>query len=61
MILENTSQQAKIQYTGRETVVIPGGKNLKIETAPDGKEILNAPVPVGKTWTVHFSIEIVED
>lgn len=61
MELVNTSQPAKTQLTGRETVVIPGGKSLKIETTPDGQEILNAPVPTGKTWTVQFNIEIVEN
>lgn len=60
MELVDTSQPAKTLRTGRETVVIPGGKNLKIETTPDGQEILNVAIPEGKTWTVQFNIEIFE-
>lgn len=60
MELVNTSQPAKTQLTGRETVQIPGGKALKVETTPDGVEILNRTVPAGKTWSVQFNIEIIE-
>lgn len=60
MELVDTSQPEKTLRTGRETVVIPGGKNLKIETTPDGEEILNVTVPEGKTWSVQFSLEITE-
>lgn len=41
-------------------VVIPAGKRLRIETTPDGVEILDALVPSGKQWTATVSVSIDE-
>lgn len=60
MELVDKSQPAKTLKTGRQAVVIPGGKSLKIETTPDGKEILNVIVPAGKTWSAIIIVEIIE-
>lgn len=37
------------------------GQSLKIETSPNGEEILNIEVPVGKKWTVIISAFIREE
>jgi len=42
------------------TFVIPAGKTLKIETTPQGEEILSETVPAGKTWTVSISVSVIE-
>jgi len=60
MELVDRSQPAKNLLTGRHKITIPAGKSLKIETSPDGEDILNAEVPTGKTWDVILIIEIVE-
>lgn len=36
------------------------GQALKIETTPDGVEILNATCPAGKAWNVRVDIYIDE-
>lgn len=36
------------------------GKTLKIETSPNGEEILDLTVPVGKSWDVSISVSINE-
>lgn len=60
MELIDTSQPAVTKYVARDRVVISAGKRLKIETSPDGEEILNVEVPAGKTWAVQFNTEIFE-
>ena len=60
MKLKDTSQQAATKYAGRDTITIPGGKTFKIETSPNGEEILNQVVPEGKTWVVDMNVKITE-
>jgi len=60
MDLLDKSQPAKLLRTGRQELEIPAGKSLKIETSPDGEDILNAEVPAGKTWKTIIIVEIVE-
>ena len=45
---------------GRDTIIIPAGKTLTIETSPNGEEILSVEVPAGKTWVMDISIKIAE-
>lgn len=56
----DTSQSATTRKTIRGIEQVAAGKTLKIETSPDGIDILELTVPAGKSWEVHFSIEIVE-
>ena len=37
------------------------GEWLKIETSPQGEDILNEQVPDGKVWTVVVSVSITEE
>jgi len=60
MELQNKSQAAVTKYSGRDTIIVPTGKTLKIETSPQGEEILSVEVPAGKTWEVDISIGISE-
>jgi len=36
------------------------GKTLKVETSPQGEDLLNEQVPAGKVWTVVVSVSITE-
>lgn len=60
MELEDNSLPARNIKNGRDTVVIPAGQRLIIETSPGGSEILDEVVPVGKQWEVIFNIDIIE-
>ena len=36
------------------------GKTLKIETTPDGTELLNETVPAGKVWKLTLQVRVAE-
>lgn len=52
--------EAKVVRSGDETVVMPAGKRLKIETLPLGVEILDVVVPAGKQWSARIIVELTE-
>jgi hypothetical protein len=47
-------------YEGDETFTVVAGKTLKIETSPNGEDILETECPVGKVWSVRVLVEITE-
>jgi len=48
--------------SGGATFEITAGKDLKLETSPDGVTYLDETVPSGKKWTVNISIQVkIED
>ena len=51
---------AAINGTGGASITVPAGKSLKIETSPNGTEVLDAECPAGKQWKVHISVFIEE-
>ena len=46
--------------SGVQTITITAGKSLKIETSPEGEEILNAECPAGKVWEACVRVDIQE-
>ncbi len=56
----DTSVAATVEYTGFCNNTLTAGQTLKIESSPDGEEILNVEVPAGKTWQVYTYVRIVE-
>jgi hypothetical protein len=40
------------------SITVTAGQTLKIETSPDGEEILVEVCPEGETWDVRIHIEI---
>lgn len=60
MELNDISQVAITRLQGTEIISVPAGKTIKIETSPQGVEVLNATVPAGKTWQVEFYVRIKE-
>ncbi len=43
-----------------EGAAIAPGQSLRIETSPDGVEILNVQCPAGKAWRARVIVEITE-
>ena len=60
MELTKTTQPAKTVYVGVTNLGMSAGKYLKVETTPNGEEILNDVVPTGKQWTVQIRVDVVE-
>jgi len=42
--------------TGEQLITIPAGKSLKIETSPNGEDILNDETPAGYSIIYHIKI-----
>jgi len=55
-----TEHPATTSLAGDETLVIPGGKTLKIKTSPQGEDILEYDFPEGDDWNVSISIRAAE-
>ena len=51
-----TKQESHVTYTNHDNFTATAGQSVKIETSPDGLEILDATVPAGKTWKVSLSL-----
>jgi len=52
---------AKSNYSGSSSIEIGSGMRLKIETSPEGIDILDATVPQGKTWKVRIDVKVIEE
>jgi len=51
---------AKSNYSGSGNVEATAGQHFKIETTPNGVDVLDVVVPQGKTWKVKMDISIEE-
>lgn len=60
IVLTEETRTAKTVKQGNDNFTLVAGKNLKIETSPDGEEVLNETVPAGKSWTVIVSVHVRE-
>ena len=61
MAIELTDHEwpSKIVKSGMaETISIPSGQYVKIETGPDGEEWLNITSPPGENWTARIIVEL---
>lgn len=54
------SAPAQTILQGNGAVQIAAGKRLRIETTPDGEELLDVPVPSGKTWAIRVHVYVDE-
>jgi len=59
-LTESYITSSRVMSGGGEVEILTAGKTLKIETSPDGDEILAVTVPVGKVWEVRMHISISE-
>jgi hypothetical protein len=46
--------------SGDQTIELEAGIHLKIETSPNGEELLDAIVPAGKVWEISVKIVVKE-
>ena len=51
---------ASVKKLGVAQLELAAGEFLKIETTPQGEEVLNVEVPTGKAWYVELSVLITE-
>ena len=58
--LRITHPEGLIKKSGGESFSVSAGKSLKIETSPQGDDIMNEEVPDGKKWDVSVSIQVTE-
>ena len=60
MDLRDISVEARSVVAGDQLFEVAAGKTLKIETSPQGQDILDLTVPVGKKWSVQINVAITE-
>lgn len=53
-----TKYEDKKNIINLSGITVTGGQTLKIETSPDGEEILAKVCPEGQAWTVTMHIQI---
>jgi len=60
LIGNQEARLAGVLKAGHESVAVAAGQSLKIETSPDGGEVLDAECPAGKAWSVQMGVTITE-
>jgi len=58
MAIELSERAAVAYLRGDNTAELAAGKHLKIETSPQGDELLDYTVPEGKTASVTVYVEV---
>ena len=59
MILQIDNVPARTKLHGeKDRLVVSAGQHLRIETSPEGAEVLDAVVPAGKQWEVTIGVSI---
>jgi hypothetical protein len=57
--LKSTIYPAVEQLSGSDSgIIVTAGQRIKIETSPDGIEILDVTVPEGETWAFSVGVDI---
>lgn len=60
--LATTATPAKTRLHGEcVDIELAAGKSLKIETSPQGDELIDTEVPEGKVWKISIGINITEE
>jgi hypothetical protein len=59
MQLKSIIHPAIGQLSGSDSgIIVTAGQRIKIETSPDGIEILDVTVPEGETWVFNVGVDI---
>jgi len=58
LAIKEASVAASRQKIGIDIVSVEDGQSLKIETSPDGEEILNVAKPAGVSWA-EVQIQVI--
>ena len=61
MVLNEVPTRSITHSGGVVGMILAAGKTLKIETSPNGDDILDTEVPVGKVWNISISVQIDEE
>ena len=59
-LIENNRPAFVLKSGNQNGITISAGKSLKIETSPDGEDILDVECPEGKAWVARVIVEINE-
>ena len=51
---------ANTQYLGQQAFDISAGQSIKVETTPNGLDILDEECPAGHEWHVEVSVHVTE-
>ena len=54
-VTKHENKRSTIDVSG---ITVTGGQTFKIETSPDGEEILAEICPEGEAWSVHIHVQI---
>jgi len=61
MELSEESRPARVLRRGYQSgIALAAGQLLKVETTPDGEEVLSAECPAGKAWEAYVYVQIEE-
>lgn len=60
IILTDHATPGRVVKSGSDSVNVPVGASLVVETTPDGAEVLSATCPAGKIWNARIIVEITE-
>jgi len=60
MNLARAERVASVSLSGNDRVSISHGQVLKIETSPNGIDVLEDGPPEGKVWHMTISIKLTE-
>ena len=60
MELKDISVEARNVRAGSQSFDVTAGQTLKMETSPQGIDVLNLDVPAGKKWRVEINVQITE-
>ena len=58
--MTETSPVGESISNGSSDFDLAAGQSLKIETSPEGEELLGIECPAGKKWSVIVSVRIAE-
>lgn len=53
-----TKVESKTSLLDMHNITVTAGQTLKVETTPNGEEVLAKVCPAGETWNVRIHIEI---
>lgn len=53
-------EPAVFKYGQQSSVLLAAGQSLRIETTPNGIEVLDTECPAGKVWSVRVIVEVTE-
>ena len=60
LVGELSEEPARTIKSAAGSFQVTAGQSLKIESSPQGEEILDEMCPAGKTWMVRVELSVIE-